>query len=105
MIYTIILISFFIGVLVATIIYGISSYIKNIKKIIKYDSKIINKAYCNGILEDQEFRVILSDFLISEGGYVLDTGSNKQANAEIVLRLAHKIDKHPIIWNLFFMIA
>ena len=42
---------------------------------------------------------------ISEDGYVLDTGNFENVNAEVALRLAEKIKKHPILWKMFFMVA
>ena len=38
-------------------------------------------------------------------GYVTCCGSGAQVNAEILLLLKHKIEKHPLLWKLFFMIA
>jgi hypothetical protein len=43
--------------------------------------------------------------LISEDGYVIDTGNWENVNAEVALRLAKKIKKHPILWKLLFMVA
>ena len=43
--------------------------------------------------------------LISEDGYVIDTGNYKNVNAEVALRLAEKIKKHPKLWKWFFMVV
>ena len=47
----------------------------------------------------------MHEFLISEGGYVIDTGNYENVNAEVALRLAEKIKKHPKLWQWFFMVA
>lgn len=49
--------------------------------------------------------VLMQKFLISEGGYVIDTGNYENVNAEVALRLAEKIKKHPKLWQWFFMVA
>lgn len=51
------------------------------------------------------FSVLIQRMTISEDGYVLDTGNFKNVNAEVALRLAEKIKKHPILWKMFFMVA
>lgn len=66
---------------------------------------IIEKAKEVGFLGDFDVRNFLSEIVISEGGYVMDTGSRSDVNAIIVLRLAERIKEHPILWKLFFMIA
>lgn len=67
--------------------------------------EILNIAYEQGHLTNEQFAMFMQSVLISENGYVLDTGSNIQVNAEVVLRLTEKIKKHPNIWKLFFMVA
>ena len=66
---------------------------------------LIEKADTQGHLSDQDFAALLRSMLVSENGYVIDTGSSAHANAEIALRLANKIKKHPLIWKLLFMVA
>lgn len=67
--------------------------------------EILNIAYEHGYISNEQFTIFMQDMLISENGYVLDTGSNLQVNAEVVLRLSEKIKKHPLLWKLFFMVA
>lgn len=67
--------------------------------------EILNIAYEHGYITNEQFTIFMQDMLISENGYVLDTGSNLQVNAEVALRLAEKIKKHPLLWKLFFMVA
>ena len=72
-------------------------------KIIK--EKILYKAYKQGWLSGFDFSVLMQEFLVSEDGYVIDTGNYENVNAEVALRLAEKIKKHPKLWKWFFMVA
>ena len=66
---------------------------------------IIDKATEKGYLNGFEFSILVQKLLISENGYVIDTGNWENVNAEVALRLVEKIRKHPILWKLFFMVA
>lgn len=63
--------------------------------------EILNKAYNQGWLSGFDFSLLIQDMTISENGYVIDTGNWENINAEVALRLAEQIKKHPIIWKLF----
>ena len=65
----------------------------------------LTKARQNGWLSGFDFSLLIQDLLISEDGYVIDTGNYECVNAEVALRLADKIKRHPIIWAMFFMVA
>ena len=67
--------------------------------------EILNKAYNLGWLSGFDFSLLIQDMTISENGYIIDTGNWENVNAEVALRLAEQIKKHPIIWKLFFMVA
>ena len=67
--------------------------------------EILDKAYQQGWLSGFDFSLLIHDMTISENGYVLDTGNWENVNAEVALRLAEQIKKHPILWKLFFMLA
>lgn len=67
--------------------------------------KLLEKAYNQGWLSGFDFSVLIQRMTISEGAYVIDTGNYENVNAEVALRLAEKIKKHPILWKLFFMVA
>ena len=67
--------------------------------------EILNKAYQQGWLSGFDFSLLIHDMTISENGYVLDIGNWENVNAEVALRLAEQISKHPILWKLFFMVA
>lgn len=66
---------------------------------------ILEKSYNQGWLSGFDFSVLIQRMTISEDGYVLDTGNFENVNAEVALRLAEKIKKHPILWKMFFMVA
>nr|DAQ57870.1 MAG TPA: hypothetical protein [Caudoviricetes sp.] len=66
---------------------------------------IIEKAYSQGWLSGFDFSILIQGFLVSPGGYVIDTGNWENVNAVCAVRLAEKIRKHPLIWKLFFQIA
>lgn len=68
-------------------------------------NEILNKAYQQGWLSGFDFSILVQDMTISENGYVIDTGNWENVNAEVALRLAEQIKKHPILWKLFFMVA
>lgn len=67
--------------------------------------EILNKAYQQGWLSGFDFSILIQDMTISENGYVIDTGNWENVNAEIALRLAEQIKKHPFLWKLLFMVA
>ncbi len=71
----------------------------------KTNIKILTKAWKTKSLNGYEFSIFMQELLISKEGYVLDMGNWEDVNAEVALRLAKKIRKHPIIWKLFFMVA
>ncbi len=64
-------------------------------------NKAAEKCYLNGF----EFSILVQKLLISENGYVIDTGNWENVNAEVALRLVEKIRRHPILWKHFFMVA
>lgn len=67
--------------------------------------ELLQKAYNQGWLSGFDFSTLIQDLLISENGYVIDTGNWENVNAEVALRLAEKIKKHPLIWKLLFMVV
>ena len=64
-----------------------------------------SQAYVLGFLTNDEFAFLMQELLVSEDGYVLDTGNGMQVNAEIALRIIKKIKKHPKLWKWLFMVA
>lgn len=51
------------------------------------------------------FSKFFQDIFISEYGYIVDTGNYRTVNAELIELVKEKIEKHPILWRLFFMVA
>ena len=52
-------------------------------------------------LTDEEFAEFMRAMLVSEDGYVIDTGNNKSVNAELALLLESKWRKHKRSWKKF----
>lgn len=67
--------------------------------------ELLEKAYNQGWLSGFDFSVLIHRMTISENGYVIDLGNWENVNAEVALRLAENIKKHPILWKLFFMVV
>lgn len=68
-------------------------------------SDILDKAKAQGYLNGYDFSILVQNLLVSENGYMIDTGNWENVNAEVALRLVEKIKKHPILWKHFFMVA
>jgi hypothetical protein len=73
--------------------------------LMRNSKEILDKAYEQGWLSEFDFSVLMQRLLISENGYVIDTGNYENVNAEVALRLAENIKKHPKLWKWFFMVA
>lgn len=69
------------------------------------DKELLEKAYNQGWLSGFDFSILIQNMTVSENSYVIDTGNWENVNAEVSLRLAEKIKKHPILWKVFFMVA
>lgn len=68
-------------------------------------NKLLKKAKDNNYLSGFDFSLFIQDLTISKGGYVITTGNYENVNAEVALRLVDRINRHPLIWKLFFMVA
>lgn len=85
---------------------ALAAYYKEMMlKPVQKTSDILDKAEAQGYLNDFEFSILIQKLLISENGYVIDTGNWENVNAKVALRLVEKIKKHPILWKHFFMVA
>lgn len=67
--------------------------------------EISEKAEIQGYLDGFDFSILMQRILISKDGYVIDTGNYQNVNAEVALRLLKKIQEHPVLWKMFFMVA
>lgn len=56
-------------------------------------------------LDGHDFSCLMANLLVSKDGYVIDTGNYENVNAEVARRLVRNIERHPILWELFFMVA
>ena len=65
---------------------------------------LLQKAKNYGYLNGVDFSIVMQNLLISEGGYVIDTGNYENVNAVVAIRLAEKIKKHPWLWKNFFTV-
>lgn len=65
--------------------------------------ELLEKAESQGYLSGFDFSVLMHELLISEGGYVIDTGNYENVNAEVALRLAKNIKENPKLWKLFMV--
>lgn len=64
-----------------------------------------NKACDQGYLSGFDFSIFIQRALISKHGYVIDTGNYENVNSVVAQRLAKNIEKHPLLWKLFFMVG
>lgn len=67
--------------------------------------KILNRAEEQCWLSGFDFSILMQDLLISKNGYVIDTGNWENVNAAVALALWRNVKRHPVLWNLFFMVA
>lgn len=67
--------------------------------------EIANKAYNQGYLSGFDFSIFMQKALISKHGYVMSTGNYENANTVVAVRLAKNIERHPLLWKLFFMVG
>lgn len=65
--------------------------------------EILRKAEEQGWLSGFDFSILMQTLLVSENGYVIDTGNWENANAAVALMLAEKVARHPILWKLFMV--
>ena len=66
---------------------------------------ILEKARRQGWIDGIDFSIFIQNLLISKHGYIIDVGNYENVNAEVAVRLAERVKKHPILWKLLFMVA
>lgn len=67
--------------------------------------EILKKAEEQCWLSGFDFSILMQELLISESGYVIDTGNWETVNAAVALELWRRVKRHPVLWELFFMVA
>ena len=58
-----------------------------------------------GWIDGFDFSIFMQNLLVSEDGYIMDTGNWANANYICAYRLLNKIKRHPWIWRLLFMVG
>lgn len=58
-----------------------------------------------GWIDDLDFSIFMQKLLVSNDGYVIDTGNWQNANYACAHKLLYRIKRHPWIWKWFFMVA
>lgn len=51
-----------------------------------------------------DFSLFIQNLLVEDGHYVCDTGNWENVNYACACHLLNQIEKHPLIWKLFFRI-
>lgn len=69
------------------------------------EKEILRKAAVQGWLSGFDFAILMHKMLISEDGYVIDTGNWENVNAAVARLLSQRIQKHPLLWRMLFMVA
>lgn len=67
--------------------------------------EILKRAEKQCWLSGFDFSILMQELLISESGYVIDTGNWENVNAAVALELWRRVKRHPVLWWLFFMVA
>lgn len=66
----------------------------------KTSENILRKAYETGAITNSEFSWVISNMLVGNDRWILDTGGVENSNAEIVLRLKDKVkDIRKVFWK------
>lgn len=71
---------------------------KKFEEAFYFDNNDIFKEYFN-------FSRFFQGLFISKHGYITDTGNFQTVNVELIKRVKERVEKHPLLWRLFFMIA
>ncbi len=81
--------------------------LRNVKNAEKYLRSLEEKIdpHNIGYIDGFDYSVFMQRLLVSEHGYIMDTGNWENANYVCAYSLLNKVKKHPLLWKLFFMIA
>lgn len=74
---------------------------KNSNSVIEILKRAEEQCWLSGF----DFSILMQELLISESGYVIDTGNWENVNAAVALELWRRVKRHPVLWELFFMVA
>lgn len=60
----------------------------------------------NDLFEEYlQFSRFMQGLFISKHGYIIDTGNFQCVNFEMMYRIKERVERHPVLWKLLFMIA
>ena len=64
-------------------------------------------AYLNNDIKEEYFQFsrFIQGAFISPTGWIIDTGNCQNVNKALIEDIYYKIQKHPLIWKLFFRVA
>ena len=81
---------------------------KTIDKLNKWINRIDKEADADDnifrAMNGFDFSLFVQNLLIKDGHYVCDIGNWKNVNYACACHLLNQIEKHPLIWKLFFRI-
>ena len=77
------------------------------KEYYEMGAKGFRKAYQENDLGSEylNFSRFIQGVFISKNGWIIDTGNYQAVNYELIERIKGRIEKHPLLWRLFFMVA
>jgi len=66
---------------------------------------MFEEAYKNNDKENEYicFSNFIASLLVSENGYVIDTGTYRDVNMAIMEKFLKQVERHPILWRLFMV--
>lgn len=60
----------------------------------------------NDLFEEYlQFSRFMQGLFISKNGYIIDTGNFQCVNFEMMYRIKKRVERHPVLWKLLFIIA
>ena len=60
----------------------------------------------NDLFEEYlQFSRFMQGLFISKHGYIIDTGNFQCVDFEMMYRIKERVECHPVLWKLLFMIA
>lgn len=78
------------------------------KEYYEFGMKGFDEAYFHSHNLEQEylnFSRFVQGIFISKDGWIIDTGNYQAVNLELMERVKQRVERHPLLWKLFFMIT
>ena len=73
-------------------------------KLDSYRRHLLRKAYASRRLNEVEFSSFMRGLVLSRESDLTENRNCENVNAEIAIQMASKINRHPLIWKLFFQV-